>query len=250
MLQNLPLFFLGAIGIATLIADLPKLRDRAEQLGRPLPPNPIVQALIVTIQPLVLLGLAIWAGQAFAGDLGLVSWFHGDPLSIPHDPSRMVVTVITMAAASAVLVAYGDNVLSMLGRGDWEELRPREKARYTDLLRGVLYGGLTEEIMLRWGILSFVGAGLVWLGSDTGPAMLCAVAISALIFALAHLPAVGAVVMLTPAITLRTIVLNFLPGLAFGFLAVVFSLEAAMLAHALTHLILHFLPRRMHASLH
>lgn len=250
MLQNLHLFLLGAIGIATLVADLPKLRDRAEQLGRPLPPNPVVQVFIVTAQPLIMLCLAIWAGHVFAADLGLVSWLHGDPTWIAHDPNLMVLAIIGTAAASAVIVAYGDNLLSKLGRGDWEELRPRQKERHQDLVRGVLYGGLTEEILLRWGMLSIVGAGLAWLGIGHEPAMLGAVAISAFVFALAHLPAVGAMVMLTPAITVRTILLNLVPGLAFGLLAVLFALEAAMLAHAMTHLILHVLPRRLHPALH
>jgi membrane protease YdiL (CAAX protease family) len=66
--------------------------------------------------------------------------------------------------------------------------------------------------------------------------MWSAILLSALLFGLGHLPVVSALVPLTPVIVLRTVVLNAVGGLLFGWLFWRRSLEAAMLAHASANL--------------
>jgi len=61
------------------------------------------------------------------------------------------------------------------------------------------------------------------------------IAASAAIFAVAHLPTLGQSVELTGPIVARTLGLNALAGLAYGWLFWRRSLESAMLAHATTH---------------
>jgi membrane protease YdiL (CAAX protease family) len=56
------------------------------------------------------------------------------------------------------------------------------------------------------------------------------------LFAAGHLPAVAAQLDLTPAIVARTLVLNGVAGLLYGWLFWRRHLEAAMVAHACTHL--------------
>jgi membrane protease YdiL (CAAX protease family) len=107
----------------------------------------------------------------------------------------------------------------------------------------VLYGGITEEVLLRWGLMTAftwlawrffqgkrgaVRPGLTWL----------ALAVSALLFAVGHLPAaayfIGA---LTGPVVFFVIGLNTTFGLLFGWLFWRRGLESAMVAHAMTHLV-------------
>ena len=92
------------------------------------------------------------------------------------------------------------------------------------LLAGVLYGGLTEELLMRLFLLPLAVwfAGRWWKQADGMPApgaFRAAIGLVALLFALAHLPATAAVVPLTPMLVLRALVLNGLAGVVFGFLA-------------------------------
>ena len=62
-----------------------------------------------------------------------------------------------------------------------------------------------------------------------------AIVLAALLFGIAHLPAMAALVALTPLIVIRTVLLNALGGLLFGWLFWQRSLEVAMVAHAAFH---------------
>ncbi|MBS0123281.1 CPBP family glutamic-type intramembrane protease [Thetidibacter halocola] len=57
------------------------------------------------------------------------------------------------------------------------------------MLIGVLYGGLTEEVMLRWGLMSLLAVWMLCLMSSAR-AIWSATLIAALAFAATHLPAV------------------------------------------------------------
>lgn len=111
------------------------------------------------------------------------------------------------------------------------------------LLVRVLYGGITEELLLRWGVMTL----LLWLfapgarrrGERPGRvAAAAAIAGSALLFGLGHLPTIvaygGA---LTSDVVLWTLTGNALFGVMTGVLFRRRGLEAAMLAHGLAHVI-------------
>jgi membrane protease YdiL (CAAX protease family) len=113
-------------------------------------------------------------------------------------------------------------------------------ALLTQLLLGLLYGGIVEELMLRWGIMTL----LAWIGwrvlqrgqGAPRPALVwTANILAALLFGIGHLPALAAMVALTPLIIFRTVLLNALGGVLFGWLFWRRNLETAMVAHAATH---------------
>ena len=108
------------------------------------------------------------------------------------------------------------------------------------LVGGVLYGGLSEEIMMRWGLMSFVawaGARLFARDATRPPAAIfvSAIVIVALLFAAGHLPAAAMISSLSPAVVGRILLLNAVAGLLFGWLFWRRSLESAMVAHASVH---------------
>lgn len=104
-----------------------------------------------------------------------------------------------------------------------------------------LYGGITEELMLRFGLMSvlvFVGWRITGRQS-AGPrptVMWAAIVIAAVLFGLGHLPALAQSVSLTPALIARTVLLNAVVGILFGWLYWRRSLEAAIVAHASFHI--------------
>jgi hypothetical protein len=101
-----------------------------------------------------------------------------------------------------------------------------------------LYGGLTEEIVVRYGVMSL----LLWLLIRVvrGPAAYwSAIVGAAMLFGVWHLPGTAEVLPLTPLVVTRTLVLNGLAGVAFGWLYWRRGLEAAMVCHGAANLIVH-----------
>jgi membrane protease YdiL (CAAX protease family) len=105
-------------------------------------------------------------------------------------------------------------------------------------------GGITEEIELRLFAMSL----FAWLGhflrrnadgTPTSTVLWSANVIAAVLFGVGHLPLISAMAPLTTIIVLRTIVLNGLLGIAFGYLYWKRGLESAMLSHFSADLLLH-----------
>ena len=114
------------------------------------------------------------------------------------------------------------------------------------LLVRVLYGGITEELLLRWGVMTLL-LWTPWRLFQRGAAkprpgiVVFAVLASALVFGLGHLPTVLAFGgELSRGVVLYVLGGNALFGIVTGFLFWRYGLEAAMLAHALAHVFVHF----------
>ncbi len=101
-------------------------------------------------------------------------------------------------------------------------------------LLAALYGGLTEELILRFGRFSAPAWGLTRLHRRElpTPAVLWTTnVVVAVLFGLLHLPVTAVLVELTAPLAPRALVLNRVPGVAFGYLFWRRGLESAMLAH-------------------
>jgi membrane protease YdiL (CAAX protease family) len=107
----------------------------------------------------------------------------------------------------------------------------------------VLYGGVTEELLLRWGLMTV----LVWLtwrflqrrsGTPQPIYIWLAIVVSALLFGAGHLPATAMQVgELTGYAVLFVIGVNATFGLLFGYLYWRYGLEAAIIAHVTAHVV-------------
>ena len=107
----------------------------------------------------------------------------------------------------------------------------------------LLYGGITEELLMRWGVMTL----LLWLGwrllqrgqGRPGKGLVAlAVLLSALLFAVGHLPAAQAMAgVLTMPVVAFVLVGNTVFGLVAGGLFARHGLEAAIIAHVLAHLL-------------
>lgn len=100
-----------------------------------------------------------------------------------------------------------------------------------------LYGGITEEILMRFGLMTLLAwlASLIFKGTPAAVYWLAIVA-SALIFAIGHFPLVFQTVS-SPDMFLLLYILtgNALGGIVFGWLYWKKGLESAMLAHIFAH---------------
>ncbi|MDP9350008.1 MAG: CPBP family intramembrane metalloprotease [Chloroflexota bacterium] len=241
-----PLFLLGLPGIATLpLVLVPMLREQPLPPEMPQLPLPVLVALSM-INPVLYLAGGVALGAGLAPRLGLVSLVAlraETGVSIwPRLRAQAPLAIGAGLGLSAVTVLLDAAFQPYLGDA-WREAAAKtvEPGTLGALLSGLLYGGITEELMVRWGLLSLF-AWAAWRLFQRGRAtpsaavLWSAVLLSAVLFGLGHLPAVSALVPLTPMIVLRTIALNALGGFVFGWLFWKRSLEAAMLAHASGHI--------------
>jgi membrane protease YdiL (CAAX protease family) len=113
------------------------------------------------------------------------------------------------------------------------------------LLSGILYGGIVEELLIRLLLLTLV----VYLiqkvsKKDIKSITWIAIIITSIIFAIGHLPAAILLLGNEPIIIIRTVLLNVVPGILFGYAYTKYGLTYSMSAHIFTHLFMQlvFLP--------
>ncbi|MCW5715372.1 MAG: CPBP family intramembrane metalloprotease [Bauldia sp.] len=204
--------------------------------------NALLKRLVLVIQPAILLFLCALIGAATtdaAGTRSLIAeWAAGFP------PAPAALTGVWRVALLGILFGFSLFLFDRLTKPYWAP-PGRGPDLATDwkpsgFVAGLFYGGVTEEIMMRWGIMNLV----LWLlvrvtgGADGNPSLLMvwvAVAVAALIFAAGHLPAAIAGGLRNRGFIVRTLALNFVAGLIFGWLFWSWNLETAMIAHAAFH---------------
>ncbi len=104
------------------------------------------------------------------------------------------------------------------------------------VLTRIFYGGITEEILLRYGFMTV----LVWLFlkvKKSGISYWTAIIFSSLVFGVGHLPIVYSTVESVDNLLILYIIFgNTIGGIAYGWLYWKKGLESAMIAHIMTHL--------------
>lgn len=190
-----------------------------------------IPVVLLLVNPLILLVLAAVAGAWAAPKAGLRSALVcGNRLDLQ--------TIAGFAAAGALaglVVALADHFAAPLwATGSMPTLL--QERSLSDLFIGLLYGGLTEEVMLRWGLMSLLAVGALRLFSGK-TALWSANLLAALGFAALHLPAVMLEAeTLTTALVTRTLLWNTGLGLLFGLAFIRGGLESAVGAHIGFHL--------------
>ena len=221
---------LGAIVITVTV--LPQLL-RDVPLSAPV----WVVSLASLAQSALLVALAVWAGVALAPKVGL------------HAPAfEAAVTARPLATAlrPQLLPGLGAGVLGGLllvavGLYAPAALVDIQKRFNPPLLARILYGGITEELLLRWGFMT----ALVWLawrflqrrrGSPRTGYLWLAIIASALLFGAGHLPAASVLLgTLSGDVVIFVVGANAAFGVLFGYLFWRYGLEAAMIAHGTAH---------------
>jgi len=242
-----PLFGIGAIGLVSAIPVIqPIIRVAIAKM--PEPPKLSIPALtaLSLIQPAVMLAGAVAAGVALAPKLSLRSRIAEQAVtgqSLLPDLKHEAPLAIGLGVAAAVTVVGADITLRpFIG----EQIKIMSQAlphnTVTMTVAGMLAGGVFEELLLRWGLMTSIAYGgwrLVQKRDATPNAALMwsANILAALIFGASHLPTTATLVPLTPLIVARALVLNGVFGITAGWLYWRHSLEAAMISHATGHIV-------------
>ncbi|WP_336338749.1 CPBP family intramembrane glutamic endopeptidase [Haloarcula brevis] len=205
-------------------------------------------AVLSSVNPLLLLGVACLLGAYAAPRVGLNSYAidrMGTGDGIWQRLRNDVGLAVGIGILGGVLIVVLDAVLMPFVAQDLpHSVIGTTRPTVLDVLAYVpvrfLYGGITEELMLRFGLMSvlaFVGWRITGHRTDgPGPVVMWAsIVVSAVLFGVGHLPALAQSVDLTPALIARTVLLNAVAGILFGWLYWRRSLEVAMVAHASFH---------------
>jgi hypothetical protein len=190
------------------------------------------------IQSGVLLLLAVWAGVAMSKPLGL-----GAPaIEAALSGSGVWPALKHQLLPAAIVGLVVGGILMFAQRMAPAELLAVGQTVEVPLAAKVLYGGVTEEVLLRWGMMT----ALIWLTwrfvqkKANLPGDACvrgAILVAAVLFGALHLPAAAAMgVNLTAPVVIYIIIGNSVPGVLFGFLYWRYGIESAIMAHALGHI--------------
>jgi len=229
-----PVGAMGLLGVASLMLQpLPDVALRGVAALADWPPAAF--RALQLINPALLVILAAVAGAWCAHRIGMRSLVAGTA-DWAGAASVLLISALAGVALGA-LVGWVDHLWAPLLGTDWQQLMQSEAGQAPPLAVRLLYGGLAEEVMLRWGLMSVLALGLVrLLGGYRALAMGAAIALSALLFAAAHLPALASVIEPGPGLVARTLLLNGVAGIAYGLWFCRHHLEAAMALHACTHI--------------
>ncbi len=253
------LILLGVIGVAAVMPFAFALQaDKLAEVIKRTGASVLGLAMVSCAQSAVFVLIAVFAGLAAARRVGLTA-----PVTLAvarGEPAWPVLRPRLGWAVPVGLLSGGVTVLldALVFNPRAPELHRLNESALAQhsvwkAALACLYGGFTEEILVRLFILSVLALGLLHLGRlmrggaqlpgglVRSLALLLANVLSALIFGLMHLPATAALVALTPLLIIRALVLNGVVGLCCGFLYVRRGLEAAMAAHLVADVVLHLI---------
>jgi Type II CAAX prenyl endopeptidase Rce1-like len=228
------------VDLSALLANLPDVA------GANIPFPLFVLKLLSTIQTTVLLSIAALVGVALAHRVGLSS-----PAAEALAGGGNLVAALKPQIVPGLIGGLAGGVAIPLAWLLWKPSLPPTFVTRAEQLNRVLpfptrllYGGITEELLLRWGVMTF----LVWLawrllqkgkGKPRAVWFVSAIIVSSIVFGLGHLPLVRALaVSFTVAIVGYIVVANALFGFIAGFLYWKRGLEAAIIAHMLAHVVI------------
>jgi membrane protease YdiL (CAAX protease family) len=233
------LFSLGFIGVASIVPLIPQLisLQPAE-----LPMSIEMIQIISVAQSSILLLLMIWLGSVFSKKVGLSA-----PVVFALARSENVLDQVKPQVLPAVVGGIAGGIFILLFFDTLSTYLPPEFLSAGEKLMPpwytkLLYGGITEELLIRWGLMSFFVWGSYRITQKVGSEIrsynyVIAIILSALMFGLAHLPVAFA---LSPEVTVPLVAYIILGNAAFGFIAGYLywkrGLECAIAAHMIAHI--------------
>ncbi|MDR3012369.1 MAG: CPBP family intramembrane metalloprotease [Chitinispirillales bacterium] len=227
---GLILFALGFLGVLSLLTATIPLPDEFAEL------SPAISNILILLNPTLMLLISVVIGTILYDKVNLTVPVISSLLKKENATPIFVqqlkygIPLGLLAGTVIVVVAW---VFNMIIPHEFEALGSLE----VTLLVRFGYGGITEELLLRFGVMTL----LVWIMSKlikklNNPIYWIAIVISTLLFALGHFPVAFAAIS-APSLTLLTYILigNSVGGLVYGWLYWKKGLEAAIIAHIFTH---------------
>jgi len=202
---------------------------------------PIWGAQIASIiQGGLLMAVAVLAGMMFAPEVGLAA----PVLAAASEGKSWVNAARSQILPALVGAVSGATVMWAFAAYAPSEITGVQARPGVPAVVRLLYGGITEELLVRWGVMTVVmwcawrvlqdGKGDArWLTATFG------IVVSALMFGVVHLPiAVTLLGAMPPLVAVVIVVANSAFGVVMGILFWRFGLEAAIMAHVGAHVII------------
>ena len=233
------LFSLGFLGVASIVPLIPQLLALNPE---PLPFSIEMIQIISLVQSSVLLVLMLWLGSVFSKKVELTA-----PVIFALARSENALEKFKPQIIPALIGGVAGGIFILMFLGALSRYLPSEFLAAGETFTPpwytkMLYGGITEELLIRWGLMSF----FVWVtyrltqendSEIRSHNYVIAIILSALIFGLGHLPVAFA---LSPEVTAPLVAYIILGNAAFGFIAGYLywkhGLECAIAAHMIAHI--------------
>jgi len=227
------------------IASLPYASSlgllRLEELPIPFP----IAILVLIIQTAIFSTIAIFFGLFLGKKVGLGAPIMEDWLQ-KESTGKNLWPILKISIVLGVLVGVSLFVLDRSAFGHFIEpvSALQEKAPLWQRILVSFYGGIGEEVFLRLFIMTLI----IWImqrllrRKDSKFEALAAwssIIIVSVVFGLGHLPMTSTFTTITPLVVIRAIVLNGIAGIVFGWLYWKKGLEAAIISHFSTDIVLH-----------
>ena len=245
------LFLLGLSGVASiLLIDVSVIIKLVPPtMTTDIPEITPALKLLSVVQPALLLAVAVVIGVALASRVGL-SAPAAEALATGGNVFASLKPQLVPGIAGGIAGGISIVLISLLIRPLLEATVVDRIGRFAKIMplpTRLLYGGVTEELLLRWGFMTL----LVWAacrvlrkGQNVPPAayFVGAILLSSLVFGAGHLPV--AYMLLPDSFTAPLVMFVILANSAFGIIAGYLywkrGLESAMIAHMFCHLVLAF----------
>jgi membrane protease YdiL (CAAX protease family) len=231
------LAFIGLIGVASMLfSDIP-MDNVPKEVFEKISPEDL--KILVLINPSIILLLLISVGVALYDKLGFSL-----PLIEPllGKESNLKINFLDILKSGVALGIVAGIFIVIV----FKSFQPFLPLTLTDtssqnnlnIITKLLYGGVTEELMMRFGLMTLITWIIFKISKKLNDTTFwIGILIASIVFALGHLPIVFQMVGTLDLPVYAYIILgNSLGGLIFGYLYWKKGLESAIIAHAFTHL--------------
>jgi membrane protease YdiL (CAAX protease family) len=232
---GLTLFIIGLLGILTILTITIPLDSFPKEVLEKISPQKL--KFIVLINPTILLFIAVVVGTILYDKVGLTIPTISSILKIEHAKIKFI-DQIKFGVLLGLLTGILTTIIGFVFKSSipQEFIEIGNKIKVTTLARFV-YGGLTEELLMRFGFMTLV----VWIISKVSKRLnnstyWTGIILASILFGVGHFPVVFNAVK-NPTVDLLTYVLigNSIAGLFFGWLYWKKGLEAAFVGHIFAH---------------
>jgi len=242
--SRLAAFWTGA-GVLATLAVLPYVFAIDPSLLAQLPMPLALVVVAQTAQTGILLLGGSWAGLRLGQPIGLDSPFARALVyrrALPALSRRTLISAALAGSATGLLLLVLDRLIQPWMPPGIQAL-PASIELWKRLL-AAFYGGITEELLLRLFTMTLI-AWIIWKAvykaqmPPNAYVFWVAIVAAAALFGVGHLPAAARIWPLTPIVIARTVALNALGGVVFGYAYWQWGLEYCMLAHFCADIALH-----------
>lgn len=221
-------WILWGISLASLVLVFPYLLETIDRnFGfESIPVSRAVFLLVAFIQTAAYLAIACFTGAWF------ISKSRTD-ISLTINPEKALLSVFLGTTTGLIILVMDYFFHQKQVLPNFFSIEP------VTIWKGFLaafYGGITEEILLRYFLVSMLVFIILKMRRRTGKsinrsAFLVAIILSAVLFGAGHLPVVAMDNTLDTMVVLRVILVNSIGGIVFGIIFWKWGLPAAMVSH-------------------